>query len=110
MEYSSKNMYDNNCTICDDYKLLSLVAINILNSWKLILPSPSRSASSIMERTSASVTGSPRLFIVSLDTGNIVTIVTCYPVSSFITALKTKDGSEVLPQSHDGPVALSLAA
>ena len=37
------------------------------NSWKFIRPSPSRSASSIMERTSWSVRGSPKLFIVSLQ-------------------------------------------
>jgi len=40
--------------------------ISVLNSSKFIFPSPSKSASSIMDLTSASVTGSPRLFIVNL--------------------------------------------
>ena len=37
------------------------------NSWKLMRPSPSKSASSIMDRTSWSVNGSPRLFMVNLE-------------------------------------------
>ena len=42
------------------------VCISRANSWKLMRPSPSRSASSIIERTSWSVKGSPKLFMVSL--------------------------------------------
>ena len=44
-----------------------LWAISLENSWKLIFPSPSRSASAIIDLTSAPVSSSPRLFMVSLS-------------------------------------------
>ena len=52
---------------CNKINYNALFAIKFLNSSKLILPSPSVSASAIIAVSSASVRGSPRLFIVSLE-------------------------------------------
>ena len=52
---------------CNKINYNALFAIKFLNSSKLIFPSPSVSASAIIAVSSASVRGSPRLFIVSLE-------------------------------------------
>ena len=49
-----------------------LWAINRENSWKFIFPSPSKSASAIMDLTSASVIGSPRLLMVSRSSSSLI--------------------------------------